>query len=120
MEIFKPFGSRSFAIGVGIAALTYLLSPTIKRNAKGVAVKGMQGALMAGETASHLIENGKDKISGVFQQGNDLKNEMYEQMINEWKSEREQYNHILQDLMNTVKDLKSEISGLKDQTSEKA
>lgn len=119
MEILKPFGSRSFAIGVGIAALTYLLSPTIKRSAKGVAVKGMQGALMAGETASHLVENSKEKISNVFQQGNHLKNEMYEQMMNEWKSEREQYNNILQDLMNTVNDLKSEISGLRDQTPEK-
>lgn len=118
MEILKPFGSRSFAIGVGIAAVTYLLSPAIKRSAKGVAVKGMQGALLAGETASHMVENGKEKIGDMLSHRDGHHNGMIEQMMNEWKAEREQYTHTLEELMNTVKDLKTEISVLKEHSSD--
>src|SRR6056297_3563832 len=63
MKLFKsPFSPQSILFGIGLAVLTSLLTPVIKENARNAAVKGTQGALMAGKKFS----GAKDKMSGMM------------------------------------------------------
>ncbi|EOC99521.1 hypothetical protein [Caldisalinibacter kiritimatiensis] len=124
MKILKPFGTQSFVIGVGIAALSYLFGPTIKKGAREVTVKGMQGALLAGEAASNAVDEGKKKMSNVINnmkkpmdknEGIELKNShIVQQLVNELQAERQQNREMFESLMNTVKDLQNEMSSLKE------
>ena len=127
MNILKPLGSPGFAIGLGIAALTYFLGPSLKRGARNVAVKGMQGALMAGEGASNAMHEGKETMSNMF--GNTFGNENYmnemstemaqqntqmvQQVFQEMREEREQYKNMFQEMMNTMQGMQDDISSLK-------
>ncbi|KAB3525507.1 hypothetical protein [Alkaliphilus serpentinus] len=121
MNILKPFGSQNFVLGIGIAALGYLLGPTLKQGARTVAVKGVQGAMMAGNTASNIMETGKENMGNLFERmtGNQKEYMQMEQhfrqnLMNEIKSEREEYNSVLKELVTTMKSLQSEVHSLKD------
>ncbi|WP_432665519.1 hypothetical protein R9X47_04445 [Wukongibacter baidiensis] len=121
MNLLKPFGTESFILGIGIAAVSYLLGPTIKRGAKGVAVKGMQGALMAGDAANEAMDTGRDKFSdfiqGIMNDGNnnvmDQDNDFQKELFNELKAERQQYSELMKELVSSVKSLQGEVSELK-------
>lgn len=122
MNLLKPFGTESFILGIGIAAVSYLLGPTIKRGARGVAVKGMQGAMMAGDAANDAMDSSRDKFSDFIQgMMNDGKNNVMDQqdnnfqreLFNELKAEREQYSELMKELVSSVKSLQGEVSDLK-------
>lgn len=121
MNLLKPFGTEGFILGIGIAAVSYLLGPTIKRGAKGVAVRGMQGALMAGDAANDAIDTSREKFSDFIQgmMGDNKDNMMHQdnnfqkELFNELKSERQQYSELMKELVSSVKSLKDEVSDLK-------
>lgn len=115
MDLLKPFGSRSFYVGLGVAALAYLLAPTLKQNARAVAVKGVQGAMLAGGAASNALARGREKMSHVMHdvRENVTDNKMVEQLVSELKAEREQYANTLQEIMSTMKSMQEEIASLR-------
>lgn len=124
MKYLKPFGSQSFVVGIGIAALAYLFGPTIKRGAKTVAVKGMQGALIAGESATNAVEGGKQKASDfinnlVTKQGNNDEefSHIYRQMVNELKTQREQNNNVMKELVETMKGMQTQMNKMSQNVS---
>ena len=41
-SILKPFGSQGFLIGIGVAAIGYLIAPQLKKSLRPAAVKGTQ------------------------------------------------------------------------------
>lgn len=113
MDLLKPFTTRGFVIGVGIAALAYLLGPQIKQGAKTVAVKGMQGAMLAGEMASQAVTSGREKMGNMMQNmGN--KGDTMMQLISEFKEERQQVSSTLSELVTTMKNMQEEIALLKE------
>ncbi len=126
MKYLKPFGTQSFVLGIGLAALTYLIGPSVKRGARSVAVKGMQGALMAGEAASNAVDTGKEKASSLFQnlmnRGHNHEAEIIERkqlfnnMMNEMKEERRQNRELMQSMLETMQSMQKEISSIKKTT----
>ncbi|OCL26919.1 hypothetical protein U472_05375 [Orenia metallireducens] len=115
MKLLKPVNSENILIGVGVAALTYLLGPKIKRNAKSFTEKGRQGIRMAGDAASEAIDDGKEKMADIF---DDMENEYSSihsendeltMLYDELEADREQLN----ELTGLVYDLKEEIANLK-------
>ena len=123
MNLLKPFGTESFLIGIGIAAASYLLGPTIKRGARGVAVKGMQGALMAGDAANDAMETSKDKFNDFIQNMmgdgksnvnfEHMENSFHKDLIDELKADRHQNSELMKELVSSMKSLQSEIKDLK-------
>lgn len=114
MDLLKPFTSRGFVIGIGIAALAYLLGPQIKQGAKTIAVKGMQGAMVAGEAATQAVTNGREKMGQMMQNMNHQGDNLVQQMVSEMKEEREQISHTLNELVNTMRNMQEEITLLKE------
>jgi hypothetical protein len=114
MDLLKPFTSRGFVIGIGLAALAYLLGPQIKQGAKTVAVKGMQGAMVAGDAASQAVASGREKMGSMMQNMGNKGDTMVQQMVSEFKEEREQVSNTLNELVNTMKSMQEEISLLKE------
>ncbi|MCK8826658.1 hypothetical protein MWH25_02695 [Natroniella acetigena] len=113
MKFLKPFGTQNFVLGIGIAAATYLLGPTLKRNARNVAVKGMQGALSAGGMASQVMDDGKEKMSGLVENMSGQRaNQEMAMIYNELREEREE----LKELLTTVKELQQEVADIKNET----
>src|SRR6056297_3169838 len=107
MKLFKsPFSPQSILFGIGLAVLTSLLTPVIKKNARNAAVKGTQGALMAGEK----FAGAKDKMSGMMnkfktdgqqqQQKEQVSVEEFEQLKDEIRKEREQLQELINSLSN--------------------
>ncbi len=114
MKVLKPFGTQGFIIGLGVAALTYTLGPVIKRNSRNAAVKGAQGALSVGGVASQMFNNGKERVSGMFEGMEETDHVTGEEMktfIEEMRAERDQIN----ELVNKVNGLEEEISIVKNQ-----
>ncbi|WP_408954679.1 hypothetical protein [Natroniella sp. ANB-PHB2] len=113
MKLLKPFGTQNFVLGIGIAAATYLLGPTLKRNARNVAVKGVQGALTAGSMASQVMDDGKEKMTGLVGNMSDQRaNQEMAMIYNELREEREQ----MKELISTVKELQQEVADIKNET----
>jgi len=106
MKLFKsPFSPQSILFGVGLAILTSLLTPVIRENARNAAVKGTQGAIMAGEK----FAGAKDKMSGVMnkfkkeeqiQQMEQVSREEFQQLKDEIRKEREQLQELISKLGN--------------------
>lgn len=120
MNLLKPFSSESFIIGLGIAAVGSLFAPAIKKGAKAIAVKGTQGAMMAGDAAENMVKSGKEGMNNIFsgmfkdkQEDEASRQKFQENLINELKSDREKYSSVLQELVSTIKDIQSEINSLK-------
>ncbi|KAB3535748.1 hypothetical protein F8154_05460 [Alkaliphilus pronyensis] len=120
MNLLKPFGSQNFILGVGIAALSYLLGPSLKQGARTVAVKGMQGAMMAGNTATNMMESGKESMGNLFDSMTghqkdymEMEHNFRQDLIKEIKSDREEFNSALKELSTTMKSLQSEVQALK-------
>ncbi len=121
MNLLKPFGTESFLIGVGLAAASYLLGPTIKQGARGVAVKGMQGALMAGDVANNTMEASRDKLGNFMHKFMDNRDNgkmeveysFQKELINELKADREQYNKVLNEMISTMKSIQEDVKTLK-------
>jgi len=115
MKLLKPVNSENILIGVGIATLTYLLGPKIKRNVKSFAEKGMERAMMAGDVASETIDTGKEKMADIFEDMEDEYSSIYSEndeltmLYDELEADREQLN----ELTGLVYDLKEEIATLK-------
>ncbi|PRX27217.1 hypothetical protein BX659_11782 [Orenia metallireducens] len=115
MKLLKPVNSENILIGIGVAALTYLLGPKIKRNAKSLAERGMERAMMAGDAASETIDNGKEKMVDIFEDMGDEYSSIYSEndeltmLYDELEADREQLN----ELTGLVYDLKEEIASLK-------
>ncbi|MCG8540426.1 MAG: hypothetical protein MJA82_10860 [Clostridia bacterium] len=117
MNILKPFGTEGFILGIGIAALGYLLGPTIKRGARGIAVKGMQGAMMVGDTANDAMDSGKEKFNDFIQNMMDSKQDnernFHKELIDEIKTDRHNNNELLKELVSTMKSLQNEVKDMK-------
>ncbi|GAB6099062.1 hypothetical protein JCM16358_09410 [Halanaerocella petrolearia] len=115
MKFLKPFGTQNFVIGIGIAAATYLFGPTLKRNARRAAVKGMQGAMSAGGMASGAMGKSKDKMAGMAGMFQGMATEQQQpnqdvaMLYNELQEERKQ----ISELASAVKSLQQEISDMK-------
>jgi hypothetical protein len=119
MNLLKPFNTEGFLIGLGIAAVGSLFAPAIKKGAKEIAVKGTQGAMMAGESASNMMQSGKESMNKIFpnmfKNKYDEKDQSFnENLINELKSDREQYSNAFQELVSTMKEIQSEVKSLRD------
>lgn len=71
-----------------------------------MAVKGTQGAIMAGGALSNTIHEGKEKISKMMPDANEESQQMYQQLFNEIKTEREQ----LQVLVSEINNIKEHIN----------
>ncbi|MGB4440358.1 MAG: hypothetical protein WBJ13_14290 [Sedimentibacter sp.] len=119
MNLLKPFSTESFIVGLGIAAIGSLFAPAIKKGAKTMAVKGTQGAMMAGEAANNMMESGKETLNNTFPGLSKNKNDseaaqkFQKELIRELKSDREQYSNVLQELVTTMKDIQSEVKAFK-------
>ena len=104
MKFMESLTPQSVLFGLGLAVLTSVLGPVIKKNTKDMAVKGTQGALMAGEKISET----KDKMTGAM---SNMK-ENHENQVNtqeifqEIKKERKQ----MQELVESFKELKQEMN----------
>ncbi|MFZ5969240.1 MAG: hypothetical protein ACOYVK_18950 [Bacillota bacterium] len=120
-DFLKPFGSQSFFVGLGVAAIAYLLGPQIKESVRPMAVKGMQGALMISDKTKNMMEEGKDRLEDMMEKtnlmGKDQKHNeqaaVYEMLIKELREDKENSNRILEQLNQTMSGLKDEISKLK-------
>lgn len=123
----KYFGTQSFVVGLGLAALTYLVGPSVKKGARKMAVKGMQGAMMAGEAASDVVDTGKEKASSFFEnimhRGNHHETAMMERkqffdnMMTEMREDRRQNREFMQGMLETMKSMQAEISSIKSNIS---
>ncbi|MDW5299155.1 MAG: hypothetical protein SA378_03315 [Sedimentibacter sp.] len=119
MNLLKPFSTESFIVGLGIAAVGSLFAPAIKKGAKTMAVKGTQGAMMAGEAANNMMESGKETLNNTFPGLSKNKNDseaaqkLNKELISELRSDREQYANVLQELVTTMKDIQSEVKAFK-------
>ncbi len=126
MKYLRPFGTQSFAIGVGLAAITYLFGPTIRKGAKGVAVKGVQGAMVAGESATNMVEDSKEKATNFL--GNIMKSprnknheihqqtsSMYKEMLEEIKAQRDDNSKMMQEMLSTIKNMQNDIVNIKNE-----
>lgn len=120
MNLIKPFSSESFIIGLGIAAVGSLFAPAIKKGAKIMAVKGAQGAMIAGDAAENMVHSGKESMNTMFphmfkdkKYDDSSQQEFHENLVRELKSDREQYNNVMQELVKTMRDIQSEVSTLK-------
>jgi len=102
MNFLKPFYSQNFLLGIGIAAVGSLFAPTIKEGVRSLAVKGAQGAMMVGDAAKNMKESGKEMMQKD-------ENDNAKDLANELKSDREQYNSVLKELVTTMKDIQSEV-----------
>jgi len=119
MNLLKPFSTESFIVGLGIAAVGSLFAPAIKKGAKTMAVKGTQGAMVAGEAANNMMESGKETLNNTFPGLSKNKNDsvaaqkLNKELISELRSDREQYANVLQELVTTMKDIQSEVKAFK-------
>ena len=109
-DIVKPFGSQSFLIGVGVAALTYLIGPQLKESMKPLAVKGTQGIMALGSKTRQFL----DDSTGTTRMKNMAEElEASSKTISELKEEQAVSNTIMLELKESVASLKDEISRLK-------
>jgi hypothetical protein len=118
-NLVKPFGSKSFLIGLGAAAAAYFLGPQLKELLKPVAVKGTQGAMVLAEKVKETLNQSKEKLnntivektSQVEKAVSDIGN--LSAIMNDFKEEKMHSDKILEELKNAVIDLKNEISGIR-------
>lgn len=119
-NLLKPFGTQSFFVGLGVAAVTYLLGPQIKETVRPIAVKGTQGAMMLSDKTKEMMEEGKDRIEGMMENVKGKDGMMqgqagaYEMLINELREERERSNSLMEKLNDKMNDLKNEIAHIKE------
>lgn len=126
-DVIKPFGSQSFLVGVGVAALAYFLGPQLKQSLRPAAVKGTQGVISLGGKTKQLFEEGMGKINTiVFEKTDEVFDKTKEtlesigfspDLLKELKEERESSNRIMEELKNSVISLKEEISQMKNSGS---
>lgn len=121
-NILKPFGSQGFLIGIGVAALGYFLAPQLKQSLRPAAVKGAQGVMSLGNKTKQILEDGKEKISVLFEKGEEAKDSAAEgdrekdissKVLKELMEEQESSAKILNELKDSILSLKEEISQLK-------
>lgn len=118
MDLLRPFGTRNFIVGISIAALAYLLAPTLQKGARAVAVKGAQGAMIVGGAAANAVNTGREKVSGMWQNvasSNQQETSLMQQMVEEMRAERQQHSSLMQEMVNTMKNLQEEMAMLKNQ-----
>lgn len=120
MDLLRPFGTRNFVVGISIAALAYLLAPSLQKGARAVAVKGAQGAMMVGGAAASAVSTGREKVSGMWQNVsgsnvNQQESNMLQTMIEEMRAERQQHASLMQEMVNTMKNMQEEMAMLKNQ-----
>ncbi|MBM7614446.1 hypothetical protein [Alkaliphilus hydrothermalis] len=121
MNLLKPLASQNFILGIGIAAATYVFGPAIKRGAKKVAVKGVQGALMAGEATNETVSKGKDMFSDFMNNVHHNENseqkhmeQLFQQeLFNSLKTTQENQSKAFTELLSTIKDMQEEIRDFK-------
>ena len=104
MKFIESLTPESILFGLGLAAVTSVLGPVIKRNTKDMAVKGTQGALMAGNKLTETKDKMTKKITNKSE--NNENQVSTQELLAEMKKEREQ----IQELINTFNDLKQELS----------
>lgn len=121
-DMVKPFGSQSFLVGMGVAALAYFLAPQLKQSLRPAAVKGAAGVMTLGSKTKQILEDSKDKISSlIFEKAegkNEIKNSAEEigipsEVLKEIREDREVSNKIIQELKESIVSLKEEISHMK-------
>lgn len=122
-DIVKPFGSQSFLIGIGVAALAYFLAPQLKQSLRPAAVKGAAGVMTLGDKTKKILEESKDKISNLIfdktEEARDKVRDVVEEagispdVLKEMREEREVSNKMIQELKDSIVSLKEEISHIK-------
>lgn len=122
-NIVKALGSQGFLVGIGVAALGYFLAPQLKETLRPTAVKGTQGIMALGNKTKQILEDSKEKISGlIFEKPEGAINNVKEvidekdissKILKELIEERESSNKILSELKESILSLKEEISYIK-------
>lgn len=109
MKFLESLTPQSILFGLGLGILTSVLGPVIKKNSKNAAVKGTQGALIAGEKLSET----KDKMKGSLNNMKEKNNNQVsaQDLFEEMKKERKQ----MQELIDTFSSLKEELADNREQ-----
>lgn len=111
--LLKSFGSQSFLIGLGAAAATYFIGPYLKESLRPVMVKGAQGALVLGNQAKDLMDQGKEKVNHMLHEKEASASATLDMILKEMKEEREQYNKVFEELRSSITGLREEITSMK-------
>lgn len=122
--IIKPFGSQSFLIGIGAAALVYLFGPQLKEALRPAAVKGAQGVMALGDKTKQMFEEGKERVAGMlFEKTDEAADKVKEvvaegmgvqaDLVKEFMEEREAHKRLLEELKDSVASLKEEMAQMR-------
>ncbi len=117
----KPFGSQSFLVGLGVAAVGYFFGPQIKQVIRPAAVRGAQGMMMFSDKTKEMFDEGKHMMGNMMdktmhmgqEQGMAGQMGMYEMLMKELKDERERSNRLMEQLNTSIVGLKDEIAYIK-------
>ncbi|MBB6217656.1 hypothetical protein HNQ80_003779 [Anaerosolibacter carboniphilus] len=120
-DLMKPFGSQSFLIGLGVAAVGYFFGPQIKQAIRPAAVKGAQGVMMFSDKTKEMFDEGKHMMGNMMDKASHMGQEqqmagqmgMYEMLMKELKDERERSNRLMEQLNISIAGLKDEITYMK-------
>lgn len=120
-DFLKPFGSQSFLVGLGAAAIGYLFGPKIKQAVRPAAVKGAQGMMMVTDKTKEMFDEGKHMMGNMMDKTSSMGKDshvnpqagMYEILIHELKEERQRSNHLMEQLNTSIVGLKEEFAHMK-------
>jgi len=112
-DIVKPFGTQSFLIGLGVAAVGYMLAPQLKKTFQPIIDKGTQGAMALSSKTKQFWEDSREKVTARGEKS-DRSLESLMQVMQNSEQQREMSNQIMMDLKDAVMGLKDEISRLKE------
>lgn len=125
-DVAKPCVIQSFLIGVGVAALGYLLAPRLKKKFQPVIDRGTQGAMALGSKTKELFVESKEKMANKMSRKSDQAiADMMEAMqsseaMRVMGQQREMSEKIITELKDAVTALKDEISQLKNSMASNA
>ncbi|MFT9498090.1 hypothetical protein [Anaerosolibacter sp.] len=138
-NMMKPFGSQSFLVGLGVAAVGYFFGPQIKQAIRPTAVKGAQGMMMFSDKTKEIFGEGKHMMGNMMDKAAHMGHEaahmgqaqhmggqmagqmgMYEMLMKELKEERERSNRLMEQLNTSITGLKDEIAHIKNTSSNTA
>ncbi|MDF2545534.1 MAG: hypothetical protein K0R93_432 [Anaerosolibacter sp.] len=127
-DMMKPFGSQSFLIGLGVAAVGYFFGPQIKQAVRPAAVKGAQGMMMFSDKTKGMFDEGKHMMGNMMDKASHIGQEhhmagqmgVHEMLMKELREERERTNRLMEQLNTSITGLKDEIAHIKNTSSNTA
>ncbi|MBC8062209.1 MAG: hypothetical protein H7Y18_16290 [Clostridiaceae bacterium] len=123
-DIVKPMmGSQSLLLGMGVAAVGYMLAPQLKKSMRPMAVKGTQGVMSLGDMTKRMYDDSKEKITSFMgERSSEIQDNLKyateeshisSNFLKELVEERNVSNKIMQELKNSIVNLSEEIAQLR-------